>query len=257
MWTNGRFRRGRSSAFYFAAGGDSVDEANRDAGGPRGSAASFVDFSPINAIKEGTDPRFFPAWAGPLCAFFLAIFFSVTLTDLVPFGKDIKPYFERPSAPDGLLAKQFGIDTEWKFLLLFFGMCFLNMLGYVIQTQYVSWRWTFVVKPSDEETFASSGWKLALYSACCIIIELFLTTINIANLLVSFTNYVMLFQIALAHGTVIFIWAWMAKLRKERKLRKEQKKGEERLYEGDGDYRRKLSPLPLSSSSASHVAGAP
>lgn len=244
-------RRGRSAAFNGIA---------NDAGGSgeKGRAPpplSLNDFSPVNAVKGESELRIFPVWAGPVSAILLGIFFYITLTDLVPFGKDVKPYFEHPTAPDGLLAKQFKIDTDWKFVLLFFGMCFLNMLGYIIQTQYVAWRWTFVVKPSDDEGFAPSLGGLALYSACCIIIELFLTTINIVNLLVSFTNYVMLFQIALAHGAVIFIWAWMAKRRKERKMWEEKGNGVEGSSAGGLDKPFSILPLPENQDHRSATAG--
>ena len=37
-----------------------------------------------------------------------------------------------------------------------------------------------------------------------MIIELFLTTVAIANIFISFTNYLMLASVAFAHGLVIF-----------------------------------------------------
>jgi hypothetical protein len=161
-------------------------------------------------VEKMTEYRFWKDWELPLvgalcCGGFLAVFFGVTLTGIMPLGDFVARYFEDPLAPDGFLAKDIGIDKAWKLAILWFSMTFLNALSFYTGTKYVVWRWNTVFSASPQVKERLKGWRLPIFCLCCVIIELFLTTVAIVNILVSFTNYLMLFSIAVAHGIVIWI----------------------------------------------------
>lgn len=144
-----------------------------------------------------------PFWAGTLCATLLAIFFSLTLSGVVELGGVVKRYFENPLHPNSVLFQQ-GINTPWKLFVLIVCMTLLNSLNFYIGAKYTIWRWHVILSPPAEYEGVDS-FTLLIFCTCCVVIELFMTTVAIANIFVSFTNYLMLFSVAVAHGIVIFI----------------------------------------------------
>ena len=149
-----------------------------------------------------TDKWEVPLKYGLFCGSLLAGFFSITLTRVVHFGDFIDRYFEDPLNPDGVLSKEIGIDRWWKLVLLILGMVFLNFLSFYVSIKYSYWRWNNVFGSNIGKKVGK--FTLLIFSFCSMIIELFLTTVAIANIFISFTNYLMLASVAFAHGLVIF-----------------------------------------------------
>ena len=143
--------------------------------------------------------------AGGTCSLLLIVFFSVALSTSNSFGGYVKPYFQNPIGEDGLLRTQFGVDNEWKFTVLFVCMTAFNALSFWISTKFVIWRWKIIFDPKGE-TDKKAGWEFRLAGLCLatIPIELFVTTVNLVNLLVSFSSVYMLSTIALAHAVIVF-----------------------------------------------------
>lgn len=182
----------RACGNYPKNGGKSKREKPRKGGGLFSGFSSFIE-------------KRFILVAGGVCSLFLIVFFSVALSTSNTFGGYVKPYFHNPIGEDGLLRTQFGVDTRWKFFLLFLSMTAFNALSFWISTKFVVWRWKNIFDPkgdADKET----GWELRLVGLCLatIPIELFVTTVNLVNLLVSFSSVYMLSTIALAHAVIVF-----------------------------------------------------
>jgi hypothetical protein len=130
-----------------------------------------------------------------ICFFLLSAFFGVTLSGVLPLGV-VNKYFISPTSSESILY-QSGFDAGWKVFMLFIGISALNGFAFFVNLKYTRWRWYNVLEESSD---AHDPLQLALLSLGCVVIELFLATIGIANILVSFSSFLMLFSVALVGG---------------------------------------------------------
>ena len=131
------------------------------------------------------------------CIFLDALLIILILTANIPKSNLLQPYFSKPWEKDGLLDKSLGINTLFKYTLLFLLNLFVNFFNYLLSTYYNVWRWDSVI--SVQKVAITARLKVFFFT---IVMEFTLNLLNFFNIFVTFTNYSMIFNLAFARAFV-------------------------------------------------------